>query len=271
MVRSPLRHFIAIVLCSLVSSLSLHASAASLESVKQRGSIRIGVEPGFLPFEMQTPKGEWVGFDVAMMQAFAQSLGVKADFVGAKWDGIIPGLMAGKYDVITSGMTITDDRAKTVLFSDPYYEAGLKVLVAKKLAGTAKTLDDVDQAQHTVVVKLGTTGDIFVTKTLKKAKIRRLDSEADAAQSVLLGKADAFIYDRPYLEIYESGQKGKVALLAPLVSTEHFGVAAKKSDVALMNAFNAFLKDWRAKGEYDKAYKAMFVDLTWKSQFPQLF
>ncbi len=265
-----LKHYFSLLL--VISGLTSSLSAfAGVDTIKKRGTLRVGVEPGFLPFEMRTPKDEWVGFDVEMIQAFAASLGVKADFVATKWDGIIPGLMAGKYDVIASGMTITEDRAKAVLFSDPYYAAGLKVLLTAQGGTQFKTLKDLDKPTVTVVVKLGTTGDIFATKELKQAKLRRLDGEADAAQSVLLGKADAFIYDKPYIDIYASTQKAKVALLPVQLTTENFALAAKKSDTELVQAFNAFLKDWRAKGGYDKAFKANFEDLTWKLQFPNIF
>lgn len=263
----------ALIGISLCLSQALGASGR-LDELKKRGTLRVGMEPGFLPFEMQTPQGEWVGFDVEMIKAFAAKLGVKPEFIATKWDGIIPGLMAGKYDVITSGMTITPERAKAVLFSDPYYVAGLRVLLSKQAAETVKNLESLDQSQHTILVKLGTTGDIFATKTFKKAQIRRLDNEADAAQAVALGRGSAFVYDRPYLEIFESTQKAKekdkirVVLMEGQVSSEDFGLAAKKSDQELVAAFNAFLKEWKAQGAYDKVYKAMFVDLSWKSQFP---
>lgn len=254
----------------MIAPLGLQAGAG-LDRIKKRGTLLLGVEPGFLPFEMRTPKDEWVGFDIEMMQAFAKSLGIKVEFISTKWDGIIPGLMAGKYDLISSGMTITEERARIVLFSKPYYDAGLKILTQKKLEGTVKSLADLDNEKYTVLVKLGTTGDIFATKNIKKAKIRRMDAEADAAQSVVLGRADAFIYDKPFMDIYESGQKGKVLLLPDLLSSESFGLAARKTDTDVIEAFNAFLADWKAKGGYEAAYKAMFQDLTWKKQFPNQF
>lgn len=269
-----MRRYLLKALVCLVVSLgtpwSLEAGPA-LDKIKKRGSLQIGVEPGFLPFEMLTPKNEWVGFDVEMMQAFAKTLGVKAEFMSTKWDGIIPGLMAGKYDLIASGMTITPERAKVVLFSKPYYDAGLKILIPKKFQGQIKNLADLDQAKYQVLVKLGTTGDIFASKHLTKAKILRMDSEADAAQSVVLGRGDAFIYDKPYMEIYSSGQKAKVVLLPELLSSESFGLAARKADQDLIDAFNSFLDGWKASGGYDLAFKAMFQDLTWKKQFPNQF
>ncbi|HYX34009.1 MAG TPA: transporter substrate-binding domain-containing protein [Oligoflexus sp.] len=267
------RYLLKALMClavSLVTPWSLQAGPA-VDKIKKRGTLQIGVEPGFLPFEMRTPKDEWVGFDVEMVQAFAKTLGIQPKFISTKWDGIIPGLMAGKYDLIASGMTITPERARMVLFSKPYYDAGLKILIGKKFEGQIKNLADLDNEKYTVLTKLGTTGDIFATKNLKKAKIRRMDSEADAAQSVVLGRGDAFIYDKPFMEIYESGQKGKVILLPDLLSSESFGLAARKSDQDLIDAFNTFLDGWKASGGYDAAFKAMFQDLTWKKQFPNQF
>ncbi len=260
------------VLLLLLLSLSVQARADdkfSLAKVKAEGVLKVGIEPGFLPFEMRTPQGEWVGFDVEMMQAFAKSLNVKLDFVSSKWEGIIPGLIAGKYDLISSGMTIKPDRAKAVLFSEPYFEAGLKILLAQKNLGAVKTWQELDQKGKIIVLKLGTTGDFFAKENFKNAELRRMDSEADAAQTVALGKADAFVYDKPFVEIYASSRAGKVGVLNDLVSKEYLAVAANKKNVTLIESFNAFLAGWRKSGDYDKAYKANFVDLVWKNKFPE--
>lgn len=261
----------------LVAMLSIFFSwvsyGQSVERIKSRGALIVGLEPGFMPFEMQTSSGEMIGFDVEMMKAFAKHLGVKVKFVTTKWDGIIPGLMAKKYDLIVSGMTITEARRKAVNFSDPYYKAGLKVLMQPQLKDKVVKLEDLDRKQYTIAVKLGTTGDIFVSKTLKQANIRKLDSEADAAQSVLLGKVDAFIYDKPYLELKKSSKGNKVALLDGVLSEESFGAAARRQDKDLILEFNKFLKAWKADkvNGYDKVYKDIFVDMVWKKQFPNLF
>jgi polar amino acid transport system substrate-binding protein len=253
--------------CSL---LSLSAFAAdALERIKQSGVVKIGMDAGFLPFEMRTPQGEWIGFDVDMMNAFAKHLGVKPEFVSSKWEGIIPGLMTSKYDLIVSGMTINPERAKVVSFSEPYYDAGLMILLADKNRASIRSIADLDQKGKIISLKLGTTGDIFASKTFKKAELRRMDSEADAAQAVLLGKADAFVYDKPFIEIFAATRGGKVAVLSDIVSKEQLGVAAHPKNRALLEAYNKFLGEWKRSGEYDKAYKANFVELTWKAKFPE--
>ncbi len=245
----------------------------TLAKIIKKSELAVGLEPGFMPFEMQTAQGSFVGFDVEMMKAFAKDLGVKVKFTSTKWDGIIPGLMARKYDLIVSGMTITSARAKAVLFSDPYYKAGLKVLIKPELVSEVRNLRDLDQKKYTIAVKLGTTGDIFAKKNIKKAKIRKLDTEADAAQSVLLKKVDAFIYDKPYLELYAASKRQRVSLLPDNVSEENFGVAARLQDRTLIDAFNKFLTKWKADkvNGHDKVYQDIFVKMIWKKDFPNLF
>ncbi len=269
---------ILLLLCVFLS-VPQSAEARSLEAVKKSGKLKVGVEPGFLPFEMKLPSGKWVGFDVDMMTAFAKTIGVKVEFVDTKWDGIIPALMAGKFDCIVSGMTITPERKKAVAFSDPYYDAGLQALVTQKTFQKAKTLQDLDKKGVKVAVKLGTTGDIFASKTLKNAQLMKLESEADAANSVKLGKADAFIYDKPFLNLFTSSQKksapGKeqnaLLLLDGLLSQEQFGVAMRPKDKDLMQAFNAFLADWKKSGGHAAALKKHFVEMPWKSELKHLW
>lgn len=257
---------------TLVFGISSRLLAADLAKIKERGVLKVACEPGFLPFEMRTKNGDYIGFDIDMMRAFGKYIGVSVEFIATKWDGIIPGLMAGKYDVIVSGMTITDARKKAVLFSDPYYQAGLNVLLKKDLIGKINKLEDLDKKGKTIAVKLGTTGDIFTAKRIKNAEIRKLDVEADAAQAVLLGKADAFIYDKPYLTVYASTKPGQVGLLTNTLSDEYFGLAARKQDKELVARFNAFLKSWKSdKNGYDQAYENAFVKMTWKKHFPNLF
>lgn len=97
----------------------------------------------------------------------------------------------------------------------------------------------------TIVVKVGTTADQFAAKAYPKATLRKLDSESDCANSVALGKVDAFIYDKPYLELFASKNAQRVFLLKENLTVEDFGVAARKSDTALIGAFNEFLKGWK--------------------------
>ncbi len=253
-----------LVVCTVPNS----AKADTLADVKTRKELRVGLDPGFIPFEMKTPKGEMIGFDIDMISAFAASLGAKATYVDTRWEGIIPALMAKKFDLIVSGMTITEERKRTVLFSDPYYTAGLLALVSNKKKDVIKTVADLNRAGLNIAVKVGTTADQYAAKNFPKATLRKLDSESDCANAVALGKVDVFIYDKPYLELFASRHSGKVFLLKENLTVEDFGVAARKSETALIASFNAFLKAWKSSGAYDRSIKTHFVDMPWAASLP---
>ncbi|MFZ9520674.1 MAG: transporter substrate-binding domain-containing protein [Silvanigrellaceae bacterium] len=243
-------------------------AAETLVDVKTRKELRVGLDPGFIPFEMKNPKGEMIGFDIDMIQGFAASLGAKATFVDTRWEGIIPALMAKKFDLIVSGMTITEERKKTVLFSAPYYRAGLLALVSGKRKETVRKAGDLNTKGINIAVKVGTTADQFAAKTYPKATIRKLDSESDCANAVSLGKVDAFIYDKPYLELFAAKNTQKVFLLPDNLTVEDFGVAARKADSTLIAAFNEYLTSWKKNGGYDRSIRTHFVEMPWASSMP---
>jgi len=244
------------------------AVADSLAQVQAKKELRVGLDPGFFPFEMKTPKGEMVGFDIDMINAFAQSIGAKATFIDTRWEGIIPALVARKFDLIVSGMTITEERKKTLLFSEPYYQAGLVAMVSSKNKQKIKKAADLNQPSVSIAVKVGTTGDIFATKAYPKARLRKLDSQSDCANAVALGKVDAFIYDKPFLQLFASKFTDKAYVLDEGLTVEEFGVAARKSDKKLIAAFNSFLKKWKEDGGYAKSHKTHFVEMPWAASMP---
>jgi polar amino acid transport system substrate-binding protein len=242
-------------------------AAKRIEDLKKKGTLVVGSEAGFLPFEMRSPAGKWIGFDVDIMEAFGKSLGVKVEFADTKFDGIIPALMAKKFDVIASGMTITPERAKVVLFSKPYYKAGLTALVA---VGNTKlvSFESLNNPTTTLALKVGTTGDIYSSKNLTKAQVKKFDSESDAAMAVLLGKVDSFVYDKPFLELFAGRHKTKLKTLPGLLSEEEFGYGLRRSDTELANALNTFLDESRKNGFYDSLIRKHFVDMPWAKEFP---
>ncbi|MFA9614907.1 MAG: transporter substrate-binding domain-containing protein, partial [Deltaproteobacteria bacterium] len=86
------------------------AKKSTLESILKRGELRVGFESGYMPFEMTDKRGNFVGFDVDMAKEMAKAMGVKFVPVNTAWDGIIPALTTKKFDIIMSGMTITQER-----------------------------------------------------------------------------------------------------------------------------------------------------------------
>jgi polar amino acid transport system substrate-binding protein len=147
-------------------------------------------------------------------------------------------------------MTITEERKKSIDFSDPYLTTGLCLLVGKNAPVNA--IDDLDKPGITVAVKKGTTGHIYAAKNLKNARLLVLDKEAAAVLEVTQGKAQAFIYDQ--MSTYQNWKKNPDttrALLIPF-QQEKWGIALRKGDEQLMGQVNRFLKAFREQGGFER-------------------
>jgi polar amino acid transport system substrate-binding protein len=98
--------------------------AGALDEIVKRGTLRVGTNPGYMPFELTNQRGEIVGFDIDMANSMAKSMGVELELVPIAWDGIIAGLLTDKFDIIISGMTLTQERNLRINFAQPYIVIG---------------------------------------------------------------------------------------------------------------------------------------------------
>ncbi|MDQ0124473.1 hypothetical protein J2W17_003423 [Pseudomonas lini] len=147
------------------------------------------------------------------------------------YDGIIPALMTDKFDMIGSGMTLTQERNLRLNFSDPFIVVGQTLLIRKELEGTIKSYKDLNTADYRITSKLGTTGEMVAKKLISKAKYHGYDNEQEAVLDVVNGKADAFIYDAPYnvVAVNKVGA-GKLVFLDKPFTYEPLAFGLKKGD-----------------------------------------
>ncbi|MGE8510820.1 MAG: transporter substrate-binding domain-containing protein, partial [Paraburkholderia terricola] len=124
-----------------VTSVTAHAEDL-FDQVKQRGTLRVGLEGTFPPFNSKAPSGELVGYDVDIARAVAAKLGVKPEFVTTEWSGIIAGLQAGKFDVIVNQVGITDPRKQALDFSPAYTYSAAQLIQRKDDSRQFKSLDE---------------------------------------------------------------------------------------------------------------------------------
>ena len=238
---------------------------STLNKILERGELIVGMEPGYMPFEMKDKKGRIIGYDVDMAKKMAKEMGVKLKLVPTAWDGIIAGLVTGKYDIIMSGMTITQQRNLKVNFANPYIVVGQTIMMKK---GTpAKNAKDLDKPEYTIATKLGVTGEIATRKFFKKAKIVTFETEADAASEVLNGRAHAMVYDQPYNVLFMSDKgKGKLIHLDTPLTYEPLGWAIRKGDPDFLNWLNNFLrqmKEDKVLNFHTNLYNKWLVDTKW--------
>lgn len=211
----------------------------------------VAMELAYPPFETKDDSGNPSGVSVDFAKAFGESIGREVVIENTAWDGLIPSLETGKADIIVSSMTITDERRKTVDFSDPYANALLALLVGK--ASGIVSIDDLNQAGKKVAVKTGTTGYIYAENNLANAEIIALADESACVTEVIQGKADAFIYDQ--LTIYRNWKANEdttLAVFIPFQDVEHWGVAVKKGDTKLLDQLNTFIAKFSSEGGFDK-------------------
>lgn len=236
---------------------------STLNQIMKRGELRVGLETGYMPFEMRDKNGNIIGFDVDLAKKMASVLKVKVTFVNTQWDGIIPALLTDKFDILMGGMTITPERNAQVNFSRPYITIGQTALVAAKHKGKITRAEQLNDAQYTVATKLGTSGDLAAKRQMPHAKLKRFETEADAALEVRNGRADAFIYDMPFMLVYANQYPEGVFVLPEPFTKEDLGWAIKKGDPDFLNWLDHFIVSIKNDGTYDVLYDRWFNGTSW--------
>ncbi|SMC27124.1 amino acid ABC transporter substrate-binding protein, PAAT family [Desulfacinum hydrothermale DSM 13146] len=266
------------VVCALVLMAAMSVSAAdielakksTLEQILKRGELRVGFEAGYMPFEMTDKKGNFVGFDIDMAKEMAKAMGVKFVPVNTAWDGIIPSLITGKFDIIMSGMTITQERNLKVNFADPYIIVGQTILLNKKHEGKVHSYKDLNDPKYIVTSKLGTTGEQAVKRMIPKCHYKSFETETEAALEVVNGKADAFVYDLPFCVVFMAQQgAGRLVFLDKPFTYEPLAWAINKGDPDFLNWLNNFLRQVKNDGRYDRIYHKWIKGTEWIKEVAQ--
>ena len=240
------------------------ARADAMADAKKRGSLIIGMEVAYVPYEF-FKDGQIVGYDPDIIALMAPKLGVKAQMIDTAWNGIIPALYAGKFDCIISAMTITKERAEKVLFSMPYADAS-NVIFLRADETIIKTADDL--SGKTIGVQLGSAAAVIV-KTFEdklKAKglpgykeVKQYEHYPEAYQDLLNKRTDAVVNSKSTLMVVMRDAPGKFKIL-PGVSdvTAYFGMAFRKEDGALRDFVNTQLAAMKTDGTLDKLQEKWF-------------
>lgn len=208
----------------------------------------VGMDLSYPPFEMVDPSGNPAGVSVDLAKALAENLGRELKIENIPFVGLIPTLQNGRLDCVISSLTDTPARREAITFSAPYATIGLALLVGKN--SSVQSVADLDQSGRSVVVRQGTTGELWARKNLKQAKILAVDKENSAVLEVSQGRADAFIYDQ--MSVWKNWQENLAttrALLEP-IQEEHWAIGLRKGNDELKQQIDAFLIRFREKGGF---------------------
>lgn len=219
-------------------------------SEKEGADLRVGMELSYPPFEMLDKQGNPDGVGFRMAEALAKHLGRPLKVVPMDFSGLIPSLKTNNIDLIISSMTATDDRRKSIDFSDPYAFTGLALLVGKD--STVNSAEDLKQTGRTITAKITTTGETWAIKNLPDTKRVVFEDPAACVLEVIQGRADAFIYDQ--LTIYQYARENPDTtrgLLKPFVE-EAWAIAIDKGNDKLLAQVNEFIAEFRKDGGFEK-------------------
>jgi polar amino acid transport system substrate-binding protein len=256
---------------------------STLEGVLQRGELRIGLEVGYLPFEMVDKRSglrqkairhggfrrkgrqlSLMGFDIDMGIEMAKALGVKPVFVDTFWPSIIPALNLGRFDIIFGGMSVTEGRKKLVDFADPFMTVGQTVLLNAKHKNSVKSYKDLNDAKFLVVSKPGTTGEEAVQRLISKATYETVETEIEGAMRVMEGTADAFVYDLPFNAVFRAMHPSdQLIFLDKPFTKEPIAWAIRKNDPDFLKWLNQFLAEIKQDGRFQKMHDKWFKNTEW--------
>jgi polar amino acid transport system substrate-binding protein len=239
----------------------------AFDQAKARGKLVIGLDAGYVPFEMLASDGSYEGYDIDLIQAVAQDMGLEAEIKNVTWDGIIPALKTGKIDAIFSGMSVTEDRKRAVAFSEPYYHVG-QVVVKRKGDDRFSKWQDLNQGGIRIATQQGTTGEFAAEREIPKAEIVRFDKVDEACLAVIQEKADAVVFDHPYLVKYVADHPDQLDGLWEPFTSEAIAVAIRKDSPKLLDAVNSTFKRLETSGELETLRDKWFPEPGAASQAP---
>ncbi|MFD2189485.1 ABC transporter substrate-binding protein [Pistricoccus aurantiacus] len=231
-----------------------------------KSDIRIAVDVPYEPMEYRTPSGELTGFDIDLGNALCEEIGIQCEWVVMAWDGIIPGLMARKYDAIMSSMTINDQRREQVLFSEPYFTPPSAWFAPKDAEIGEPSKENLDGM--TVGVQRGTLQDNYVTDVYGDVvEVNRYSTADDIVLDMNAGRLDIVFLDYPVgKSTLIDSQAGDYKVVGEMITEpkkyfgDGFGIAFRKRDAELAESFNEALEKLRSNGTYDEIRNKYFEE-----------
>jgi len=244
------------------------SSESVIETIKKRGTLKVGLST-FVPWAMRDNDGNLVGFEVDVATKLAADMGVEVELVPTAWDGIIPALISGQFDVIIGGMSITPSRNLTVNFTDPYAHSSLGAMA--NIANSADLVwpDDYNSPDVVFACRRGASPCQYIADRFPKAEIRLFDDQNQNIQEVLNGNANIMLSSQPLpaFTIYDNPD----VVFAPTkemmdASAEAFAV--RKGDPDALNFFNNWILLNTDNGWLAERHEYWFGGRAWADTVP---
>ncbi|URZ02928.1 ABC transporter substrate-binding protein [Clostridium felsineum] len=239
--------------CTSSTTASKDDSLARIQKAKE---IVIGIDDTYPPMEFKDKaSGKVSGFDIDMANAIAKKLGVKTKFVPNSFDGIFLALKSKKFDVVHSSISITDERKKSMIFSDPYIYGGNAIFVK---ADNTTIKNEKDFKGQVVGCEVGTTAQDVLGKMSDIKEVKKYNAMTDAFLDLQNGRIAAVVSDPMVGDYYNVTDPGKFKKLKSSLTQEPIGVAFRKEDKSLRDAYNKAIKELKKDGTMSKLSEKWF-------------
>ncbi|MFH0824714.1 MAG: transporter substrate-binding domain-containing protein [Pseudomonadota bacterium] len=229
-------------------------------AIKERSELRVGMQVGYIPFQMLGPDGTVIGYDADCAAMAAQALGVGLKMVRLNWQELIPSLLAGKIDVVMSGMTITPERNLDVVFTNPVLETGRMLLVHRKNADRIKKPADLDQPGVFVVSSPGGLGRFPLRDHLPNVAYREFPDRLGALTEIIQGRATAYIDEEFSVRMACAKHPDKIMGYFNPLTYEPVAWAIRPGDPHWLNWLNNLILIAQKEGRLDDLRKKWMHD-----------
>jgi ABC-type amino acid transport substrate-binding protein len=217
--------------------------------------LRVGITPDFPPLIFMRD-GEVAGIEADLMRRLGRELGRPVTVVSMPWNEQVDALLAGRIDIIMSGMSVTTARQVRIDFSTPWMASGVGVLMRKADQQRFTSVESVLAHNGTVGVLADTTAHFFARRNMPRARIIRIASPADAAIQLRRRTVDLFLDDVPSIAWQASSNEGELAVLMDILEREEIAWGIRRGNSALRDEVNAVLARWKADGTTDRVIDA---------------
>jgi arginine/ornithine transport system substrate-binding protein len=239
-----------------LASVALAGIALVMPAQAQMQKVKVATEGAYAPFNYKDQSGQLQGFDVDIAKALCAKAKFDCEIVAQDWDGIIPGLLAKKYDAIIASMSITEERKKSIDFTGKYYQTPAR-FIAKK--GSGIQINEAGLKGKNVGVQRATIHANYVHQTYGNVvNVKEYDTQENANLDLVAGRLDLILADSVVLQegFLKKPEGAPFEFVGPELRGKIFGEGAgigiRKEDTKLKDAFNAAIKEIRADGTYKK-------------------
>ena len=245
------------------------ASSPVLDRVVETGVLRVAMSVDQPPFNVRSRDKSVVGFDVDLAKALAGAMQVDLEIVEIPFGDLLAGLIAGKADMVISGMTITLERTREVSFIGPYILSGKSLLTTAGIKGVVKDSTEFNHSEIRVVALKNSTSESFVQRNFPEAALQTIPNYNEGIQMLLTGKIDAMVADIPILKLSMLRYPGAgLGMIEPPLSIEPIGIAIPSNDAQFENLVRNYMFSIDKSGLTTRLYQKWFEDNSWIATLP---